>query len=95
MRNNGNNQYRPEQIEFHRKLRKERPDNTILMEYPVYYTNEQGNNRVAIADIADIKLKEYYRLNGLIHQSGRHPQKDWEQKIYLEQLGWKVIDIEV
>ena len=95
MRENRNNQYRPEQIDFHRKIRLERPNNVILMEYPVYYINEQGKNRVAIGDIVDLKTKDFWRLNGLIHNSGTQEDKDWEQKIYLEQLGWKVIDIEV
>lgn len=93
MRENRNNQYRPEQIQYHIKLRDSRPTSIILMEYPVYYTNEQGKNRVAIADIADITLKEFYRLNGLIHNS--RVVKDWEQKEYLTGLGWKVIDVDV
>ncbi len=93
MRENRNNQYRPEQIEFHKKLRRERPDNEVLMEYAVHYVDEQGRNRIGVADIADTTKKEYYRLNGLAHVG--HEIKDWEQKEYLTKLGWKVIDIDV
>ena len=93
MRENRNNQYRPEQIEFHRKLRHERPDNEVLMEYEVFYIDEQGRNRKGIADIADTTKKEYYRLNGGSHIG--HEVKDWEQKEYLTKLGWNVIDIEI
>ena len=44
--------------------------------------------------IVDLTKKIFYRLNGAIHNSNKSEEKDWEQKIYLEQLGWKVVDIE-
>ena len=94
MRENRNNQYRPEQIEFYKKLRDERPDNPVLMEHEVNYINEQGRWMKAIGDIVDLKTKEFWRLNGAIHNSSVTEKKDWEQKEYLEQLGWKVIDIQ-
>lgn len=94
MRENRNNQYRPEQIEFYQKIRDERPDHPVLMEFPVFYVNEQGENRTAIGDIVDLTTKEFWRLNGKIHNSGNQEIKDWEQKEYLTQCGWKVIDID-
>ena len=93
MRENRNNQYRPEQIEFYKKIRKERPDNPVLMEHEIHYINEQGKWMTAIGDIVDLKTKEYWRLNGTIHNS--RVKKDWEQKEYLAGLGWKVIDVDV
>ena len=94
MRENRNNQFRPEQQELYKQLRAIRANSTLLMEYTIKYTNEQGVNMVAIADIVDLTKKEVFRLNGEIHNTNRAEIKDWEQKIYLEQLGWKVTDIE-
>jgi very-short-patch-repair endonuclease len=50
---------------------------------------------VAIADVVDMTKKEVFRLNGGVHNSNRQEEKDWEQKEYLEQYGWKVTDIEI
>ena len=94
MRENRNNQFRPEQQELYKQLRAIRSNSLLLMEYTIKYTNEQGVNMVAIADIVDLTKKEVFRLNGEIHNTNRAEIKDWEQKIYLEQLGWKVTDIE-
>ena len=94
MRENRNNQFRPEQQELYKQLRAIRANSLLLMEYTIKYTNEQGVNMVAIADIVDLTKKEVFRLNGEIHNTNRAEIKDWEQKIYLEQLGWKVTDIE-
>lgn len=94
MRENRNNQYRPEQIEIYKQLRATNANSELLMEYPVTYTNEQDEKRTAIGDIVDVTKKIFYRLNGAVHNSNKQEEKDWEQKIYLEQLGWKVVDIE-
>lgn len=95
MMQNRNNQYRPEQIEFYKQIRATRPNCVILMEERIKYTDEQGNNKVAIADVVDMTKKEVFRLNGGVHNSNRQEEKDWEQKEYLEQNGWKVTDIEI
>jgi very-short-patch-repair endonuclease len=95
MHENRNNQFRPEQITLYKQLRATRANSELLMEYTIKYTNEQGKTMIAIADIADLTKKEVFRLNGPIHNSNRAEVKDWEQKIYLEQKGWKVTDIEV
>jgi very-short-patch-repair endonuclease len=89
------NQYRTEQIEIYKQLRDERPNCNLLMEYEIRYTNEEGLPRVAIADIADLTKKEVIRINGAIHNSHVREEKDWMQKEYLQQLGWKVTDIDV
>ena len=94
MRENRNNQYRPEQLEIYKQLRAVNANSTILMEYSVEYTNEQDEKRTAVGDIVDVTKKIFYRLNGAVHNSNKQEEKDWEQKIYLEQLGWKVVDIE-
>jgi len=93
MRENRNNQFRPEQQELYKQLRAIRANSELLMEYTIPYTNEQDVAMVAIVDIADLTKKEVFRLNGAIHNTNRAEIKDWEQKIYLEQLGWKVTDI--
>lgn len=95
MRENRNNQYRPEQLELYKQLRAIRANSILLMEEPVKYINEQGKNMVAIGDIVDHTKKEFFRINGAIHNSSVQEKKDWEQKQYLEALGWKVTDIEV
>ena len=95
MRENRNNQYRPEQIEFHRVIRDSNPNDEVLMEYTIKYTNEQDKNMVAVVDVVNVTKKIAYRLNGAIHNSSRTEEKDWEQKEYLEKLGWKVEDIEI
>jgi very-short-patch-repair endonuclease len=94
MRENRNNQFRPEQLEMYKQLRAIRANSELLMEYTIKYTNEQGVDMVAIADIADLTKKEVFRLNGEIHNTNRSEIKDWEQKEYLTALGWKVTDIE-
>ena len=94
MRENRNNQFRPEQLVLYKQLRVLNANCEILMEYSVTYTNEQDQQRTAIGDIVDLTKKVFYRLNGAVHNSNKQEEKDWEQKIYLEQLGWKVIDIE-
>ncbi len=93
MRENHNTQYRSEQHDFYRDLKKERPKSELLQEYTITYGNENGINMTAVVDIADVTRKEAFRLNGRIHLSPVQEEKDWEQKQYLEKLGWKVIDI--
>jgi len=95
MRENRNNQFRPEQLTFYKQLKSLRPNCELLLEYSVTYANEQGVNLVAIADIADLTKKEFFRLNGAVHNGNRTEKKDWEQKEYLQNLGWKVTDIHI
>lgn len=94
MRENRNNQFRPEQQKMCSELRKEFPGYSVLMEIPIPYVDEQDNNRVAIADIVIEELGIIFRLNGAIHNTNRAEEHDWEQKIYLEKLGFIVIDVE-
>ena len=42
MRENRNNQFRPEQQELYKQLRAIRANSMLLMEYTIKYTNEQG-----------------------------------------------------
>lgn len=95
MRENRNNQFRPEQIDIYKQLRAIRANSDLLMEYTIKYINEQGKDMIAIADIVDLTRKEVFRLNGDIHNTNRSEEKDWEQKEYLQKIGWKVTDIEV
>lgn len=94
MRENRNNQYRPEQLLFYKQLKATRANSELLMEYTIIYGNEQGINMTAVVDIADLTKKEVFRLNGPIHNSSVQEEKDWEQKEYLQKMGWKVTDID-
>ena len=95
MRENRNNQFRPEQVEIYKQLRAVRANSELLMEYSINYTNEQGVTMTAIADIVDLTKREVFRLNGAVHNSNRQEIKDWEQKEYLQQNGWKVTDVDI
>ena len=95
MRENRNNQFRKEQIVLYKQLKATRANSELLMEYTIKYTNEQDMPKIAIADIADLTKKEVFRLNGSIHNANNSEVKDWEQKEYLQKIGWKVTDIEV
>jgi len=95
MNKNRNTQYRPEQILLYKQLRATRAHSELLMEYTIKYTDEQDRNMVAIVDIVDLTKREVFRINGAIHNTNKHEDKDWEQKVYLEKWGWKVTDIEV
>lgn len=93
MRENRNNQYRPEQLELYKQLRVTRPNSKIIMEAPIQYVTEKGHMS-CIGDIVDFTRKEIFRLNGRIHLSSKVQQgKDDDQSFYLEQAGWKVTDI--
>jgi len=95
MNENRNNQYRPEQQDMCRDIARQFPGYTVLMEEMVSYTKENGERTCGIADIMIVELGVYYRLNGEIHYtSDRQIQHDWEQKLYLEQLGYFVIDVD-
>lgn len=94
MRENRENQFRPEQIELYKQLRVTRANSDIRMEYTVEYITEGGNPMIAILDIADLTRKHAFRLNGAIHNSNNQERKDDDQRYYLEQIGWKVIDSE-
>ena len=56
MRENRNNQFRPEQLVLYKQLRVLNANSEILMEYSVTYTNEQDQKRTAIGDIVDITV---------------------------------------
>jgi len=86
MRENRNNQFRPEQIDLYKILRDQRRNSDIIMEHMVIV----DKTIIAVLDIADLTRKEAFRLNGKIHAS--HILKDEKQKVRLEELGWKVID---
>ena len=54
MRENRNNQFRPEQLVIYKQLRATNANSELLMEYSVTYTNEQDQQRTAIGDIVDL-----------------------------------------
>jgi hypothetical protein len=98
MRENRNNQYRPEQQDMCSDIRRMddiRNKYAVLMEEVIPYTKENGDKTCAVVDIYIEGLGICYRLNGGIHKSHTQEVKDWEQKIYLEDLGYLVIDVEV
>lgn len=95
MRENRNNQFRPEQQEICTFLRRKFPQYTTLMEERITYKKENGSNGLAIVDILIQEIGVVFRLNGGIHHSNTQELKDWEQKEYLEQLGYMVIDVEM
>lgn len=94
MRENRNNQYRPEQQQMCTDLRRQFPEYSVIMEERVNYMTEQGEMSGAVLDIMIEELGVCYRLNGAIHNTNRAEEHDWEQKIYLEKLGWMVIDVD-
>jgi len=89
MRENRNSQFRPEQIEIYKQIRSTRANSDIIMEHIIY---DEDKRIVAIADIADLTRKECFRLNGAFHFD--REQYDGDQKEKLEELGWKVTDID-
>ena len=58
MRENRNNQFRPEQLVIYKQLRATNANSELLMEYSVTYTNEQDQQRTAIGDIVDLTKKD-------------------------------------
>ena len=93
MRENRNNQYRPEQLVFAKSLRVIRPKSIIHTEYVIDY-NYDNEIRHAIVDVIDLTSKEIFRINGGYHlASSRQTIKDEIQKAGLETMGYKVIDI--
>jgi len=94
MREAGNTQYRPEQQRMCTDLRREFPEYSVTMERYIQYTTEQGKYGMAIVDIFIDELGVCYRLNGAIHNSNHAEEHDWEQKLYLEALGFLVIDVD-
>ena len=62
MRENRNNQFRPEQLVIYKQLRATNANSELLMEYSVTYTNEQDQQRTAIGDIVDLTKKIFYSL---------------------------------
>ena len=95
MRENRNNQFRPEQQDMCSDIRKQFPEYSVLMEEMIPYTQENGERTCAFVDICVIDLGVVYRLNGEIHYTNdRQIEHDWEQKLYLEDLGYLVIDVD-
>lgn len=97
MRENNNNQYRPEQQDMCSDIRHQSDFSewAITMEHMIPYDKENGERTCAIVDIFIDEICVCYRLNGEIHYtSDRQIQHDWEQKLYLEQLGYMVIDVD-
>lgn len=94
MRENNNNQYRPEQQQMCREIGREFPAYSVIQEELIPYNKENGERTCAIVDICIIELGVSYRLNGEIHNTNRAEQHDWEQKLYLEALGYMVIDVD-
>lgn len=95
MNENRNNQYRNEQLDIYIKLREARPNSRLLMEYEVKYMYDD-EERITIADIADLTKKEIIRINGGIHMSSdKRILKDTIQKEGLEANGWIVTDVDV
>lgn len=93
MRENRNNQYRPEQLVFAKSLRIIRPKSQIHVEYNIDY-NYDEEIRHAIVDVIDLTRREIFRINGGYHlASARQTQKDEIQKTGLEMMGYTVIDI--
>ena len=95
MRENNNNQFRPEQQDMCTDIRRNIDSwNAVLMEEVIFYDKEDGTTTCAIVDIYIENIGVCYRLNGVIHKSNRMEAHDWEQKLYLEQLGYMVIDVD-
>jgi hypothetical protein len=94
MRENRHNQFRPEQQQMCREIGREFPEYSVIMEETIPYTKENGDNTCAIVDICILELGVCYRLNGQIHNTNRAEEHDWEQKLYLEQLGFFIIDVD-
>jgi hypothetical protein len=94
MRENRDNQFRNEQVEYYKQLRTVRPNSRLMMEYEIKYKYDD-EERVAIVDIVDLSKKEIFRLNGAIHfSSDKRVLKDEIQKEGLEAMGWKVTDVD-
>ena len=94
MRENRNNQFRPEQQDYCRDLREQFPEYTVLMEYFIPFTKESGEKSGALVDICIVELGICYRINGGIHKSKKQEERDWEQKIYLENMLYHVVDVD-
>ncbi len=95
MRENNNNQFRPEQQQMCREIGREFPEWDVLMEVFIHYTTEDNRLTCAIVDICIEEIGVCYRLNGEIHYtSDKQIEHDWEQKLYLEGLGLMVIDVD-
>lgn len=69
MRENRNNQYRPEQQQMCREIAREFPEYSVLMEMPIRYKKEDDSTGMAVVDIIIDELDVVYRLNGAIHHS--------------------------
>jgi len=90
MRELRNNEFRPEQVTIYKQIRSTRENSDIIMEYIIY---DEDKRIVAVADIADLTRREVFRINGQVHLD--REQYDSDQKDKLEELGWKVTDINI
>jgi len=90
MRELRNNEFRPEQVHLYKQIRATRANSDIIMEYII---RDEDKRVVAIADIADLTRKEVFRINGQVHLD--REQYDSDQRDKLEELGWKVTDINI
>jgi len=91
----GNSEYRREQVRVARILRDQLGNSKIRQEYQVYNLKIDGEKTAdAFLDVAIPKNKIAIRLMGGIHlSSGTRKMKDWYQKEALVQAGWKVFDL--
>jgi len=91
----GNSEYRREQVRVARILRDQLGVSKIRQEYHVYNLKIDGVRASdAFLDVAIPKKKIAIRLMGGIHlSSGKRKLKDWYQKEALVQAGWKVFDL--
>lgn len=94
MNEQGNNEYRREQVRVARILRDQLGNSKVRQEYHVYGLKIDGDRASdAFLDVAIPKEKIAIRMMGGIHlSSGKQRMKDWYQEEALKQAGWKVFD---
>lgn len=95
MRKSRNTSYRPEQFKLQKYLLDNYQNLDIKMEYPIYEEkNGFRKQLVAVADLYDKTNNIIYRLSSGSHKGLRNRLKYEDQKEKLEELGYKVEDIE-
>jgi len=80
-------EYRSEQVFAYDTIMSYYPHNQVKMEYEIH-----GLSKYCQLDIAILPEKIAIRLNGEVHEKKIQKIKDEDQKIMLEEDGWKVID---